>query len=84
MGPKDRHIKVTAIAFSDLIQKNDLKWEPPMRSLMAAPEAADYVWRRLQFVFDLDDPRLFPNLRSDAPTPDAPVKRLRRLSLSQT
>lgn len=33
-----------------------------MRDLMQKPETADFVWRRLQYVFPLDDPREFPRV----------------------
>lgn len=33
-----------------------------MRELLPDPEAADFVWRRLQYVFKFPDPRAFPAL----------------------
>ena len=56
------YIRFTAKAFSALIQEEALEWEPPMRALMQKPENADFVWRRLQYVFRLPDPRAFPRL----------------------
>jgi hypothetical protein len=58
-------VRITAKAFSALIQEEPLDWEPPMRELMQRPEAADFVWRRLQYVFRLRDPRTFPKLDID-------------------
>lgn len=59
---KKGYIEVKAVAFSALIQKLELDWEPPMRDLMQKPENADFVWRRLQYVFRLPDPSQFPKL----------------------
>jgi hypothetical protein len=56
-------IEVRAVAFSHLIQSRPLDWEPPMRSLLREPENADFVWRRLQYVFRLPDPTAFPEHR---------------------
>lgn len=36
-----------------------------MRELMQKPESADFVWRRLQYVFPLEDPRTFRKLDVD-------------------
>jgi len=59
------HVELVAVAFSALAQERELAWEPPMRQLMQKPENADFVWRRLQYVFSLDDPRDFPRLDLD-------------------
>ena len=61
----DDQIEIKAVAFSALVQKHPLAWESPMRELMQNPEAADFVWRRLQYVFALDDPRAFPRVDLD-------------------
>lgn len=49
------------VAFSALIQDRPLPWDTPMRDLLKAPDAGDFVWRRLHYVFELDDPRAFPH-----------------------
>lgn len=59
---KKGHITVTAVAFSAKVQERPLDWEPPMRELMQQPENAEFVWKRLQYVFRLPDPREFPKL----------------------
>jgi hypothetical protein len=61
---KDGHIQVNAVAFSPLIQQRELDWEPPMRELMQKPENAVFVWKRLQYVFGLPDPREFPKVEA--------------------
>jgi hypothetical protein len=61
----DDQIEIEAVAFSALVQERELAWEPPLRDLMQKPEAAEFVWRRLQYVFDLDDPRAFPRVDLD-------------------
>lgn len=61
----DDTIEIQAVAFSGLIQERPLAWEPPMRELMQKPEAANFVWRRLQYVFELEDPRAFPRVDID-------------------
>lgn len=52
--------RVRAVSFSALIQDRLLPWPTPMRELLKAPEAGDFVWRRLHYVFSLEDPRAFP------------------------
>lgn len=64
VGARD-HVEIKAVAFSALIQKRPLAWQPPMRELMQKPDAADFVWRRLQYVFGFDDPRTFPRVDLD-------------------
>ncbi len=59
---KDGYITVNAVAFSAMVQERALDWEPPMRDLMQKPENAGFVWRRLQYVLSLPDPRQFPKL----------------------
>jgi len=80
-------IELTAIAFSTLVQARELAWEPPMRELMQKPESADFVWRRVQYAFSLEDPRRFPKVEVDW-SPDDKA-RLRRyvehgMTLAQT
>lgn len=47
-----------------------------MRDLMQKPENADFVWRRLQYVFGLPDPHAFP--AADVQWEDAEREMLRR------
>lgn len=60
MTEMPKTIQVRAVAFSALIQDRPLPWPTPMRELLRAPESGDFVWRRLHYVFGLDDPRGFP------------------------
>jgi hypothetical protein len=50
-------MRFQAVAFSHLVQSHPLRWPTPMRELMKDPEKGDFVWRRLQYVFPLADPR---------------------------
>ena len=45
------------VAFSERVQKRPLDSATPMRELLRDPETGDFVWRRLQYVFTLSDPR---------------------------
>jgi hypothetical protein len=56
-----KSIQFKAIASSALIQSRPLPWETPMRDFLKSPETGDFVWRRLHYVFELDDPRMFPH-----------------------
>jgi hypothetical protein len=62
VGSEPGGIKFTFQSITGRIQSRPLDWEPPMRELLRDPEAADFVWRRLQYVFKLPDPRAFPAL----------------------
>jgi hypothetical protein len=53
-------VSVTAVPFSAMVQQRLLEWPTPMRDLLTTPDAGDFVWRRLQYVFQLPDPRTFP------------------------
>lgn len=68
-------IEVKAVAFSHLVQSRELKWQPPMRELLQDPSAADFVWRRLQYVFPLPDPATFPAVDLQLEPGDEPACR---------
>lgn len=54
------YINVTAVPFSEHAQTAPLRWPVPMADRLKRPEAGEFVWRRLQYVFDtLDDPAAF-------------------------
>jgi hypothetical protein len=55
-------LKLTFQSITGRIQRRPLDWESPMREVLRDPEAADFVWCRLQYVFRLPDPRTFPAL----------------------
>jgi len=57
MAHRERMVRVEAVPFSYLAQQRPLDWPPPMQQLFQRPEAAEFVWRRLQYVFRLPDPR---------------------------
>lgn len=50
-------LSVEARPFSALVQEMPLPWPTPMRELMKNPDGGDYVWRRLTYVFRLNNPR---------------------------
>jgi hypothetical protein len=58
-GPRAQTIEFEGIAFVDLIQDRPLDWPAPHRELLKNPSAADYVWRRLQYVLGLPNPHSF-------------------------
>jgi hypothetical protein len=53
----EKMVRFQAVAFSHLVQSHPLSWPTPMSELMKDPAKGDFVWRRLQYVFDLADPR---------------------------
>jgi hypothetical protein len=57
MANRERMVRVEALPFSYLAQQHPLDWPPPMHELFQRPEAAEFVWQRLQYVFSLSDPR---------------------------
>jgi hypothetical protein len=59
-GPGTMQMK--AEAFSAHAQRRPLDWATPMRVLLRDPEAGDFVWHRMQYVFRLPDPHAFPML----------------------
>lgn len=62
VGKRGGHVQIKAVAFSAQIQSRPLDWPTPMRDLLKSPETGDFVWRRLQYVFGLEDPADFPAL----------------------
>jgi hypothetical protein len=57
-------ITVEARAFSDLVQDDPLRFQSPQFPDLS-PEAADYWWRQIAYVFPLEDPRAFPTIGRD-------------------
>jgi hypothetical protein len=57
VGNSPKTVRFRAVAFSHLVQSRSLDWPTPMNELMKDPSKGDFVWRRLQYVFGLPDPR---------------------------
>lgn len=57
-------IKVQARAFSDLVQDDHPRFEPPQPPGLS-PEVAAFWWRQIGYVFPLEDPRSFPAIGRD-------------------
>ncbi len=55
-----RELKITAVPFSEQIQNRSLRWPVPMEDVLKNPEGGMRTWKRLHYVFRLDDPRAFP------------------------
>ena len=64
-----KFITVTGVSFSAYAQEQPLLWPTPMRELLKNPDAGDFVWRRLGYIFRQPDPRTFsatvPGLTAD-------------------
>jgi hypothetical protein len=55
-------VTLTFRSVSDRIQNRPLDWDVPMRDRLRDPADGEYVWRRIQYVFELPDPHGFPAL----------------------
>jgi len=55
-------VQIKAEAFSAHAQRRPLDWDTPMRGLLRDPDAGDFVWHRLQYVFRLPNPHALPAL----------------------
>lgn len=55
----DDEITIQARAFSDLIQDDPPRFDPPQLPGLT-PHAAAYWWRQIAYAFPVRDPRLFP------------------------
>jgi hypothetical protein len=62
MAKESGTIQLTFQSITGRIQRRPLDWETPMRERLRDPEAGDFIWCRLQYVFRLPDPRAFPAL----------------------
>jgi hypothetical protein len=55
-----QRVRIEAEAFSAAASRLGLRWAPVFRDEMQNPEAGDYINRRIQCAFPLDDPRDTP------------------------
>jgi hypothetical protein len=59
-GKGSLHVK--AKGPEELLSGRPLPFTPPMRNEGSSPDAFDFHWRQLDYVFGLPDPRAFPRL----------------------
>lgn len=59
-GGPGRTIPIRAVSFDTLAADHPIGFAPPLAEHSAAPEAFEFNWHLIQFVFGLPDPRAFP------------------------
>ena len=74
-GRLGRSIPIQAVSFESLAADYPIGFPPPLAEHSANPEAFDFNWHLIQFVFNLPDPRSFPPMARPIPEDAAMVLR---------